>query len=305
MEGCNGFGNTGYYTTCDSNFKAMRGMFITPTYDSDGVLNMIEAGTLIDAAYLTARLNDTDTSKRWYPLMGVEAATSERADPTFFDNPSGAAEFVKQGVRNLSYELRKRGPEFLGQISACVCSEYSVYFIDLDGKLRGMITAVGVDSDFFPVKIQPASFYPSLVQATEDNPEHLLVKFQYGLTEKDELLRTYPDGLITADLLAAKGLVDVYAAFSTITATGFVVDLTTRYTNGNKAKVTGLIAGDFTLEDVTDSSSISITTVTESLTTPGKYTFVHASTTTSKVKMLSATKPGYDFTPVEATTFTV
>jgi len=283
----------------------MRGMFIVPTYDSDGNLNKVVAGTLIDQTYLTARLNDVDTSKRWYPLMGVEAATSERADPTFFDNPSGAAEFVKQGVRNLSYELRKRGPEFLGQISACVCSEYSVFFVDLDGKLRGMITAVGVDSDFFPVKIQPASFYPSLIQATEDNPEHLLVKFQYGLTERDELLRTYPDGLVTADLLSAKGLVDVYSTITNITATGFDVDLTTRYTNGNKAKVTGLVAGDFTLEDVTDNTSISISSVTESSVTPGLYTVVHASTVTSKVKMLTPTKTGYDFTAVEANTFTV
>lgn len=303
-EECNGFGNTGYYSTCDSNFKAMRGMFITPTYDSTGALNKVTAGTLIDQAFLTARLNDTDRTKRWYPLMGVEAATSERADPTFFDNPSGAKEFVKQGARDLSYELRKRGSEFLGSMLGCVCSEYSVYFVDLEGKFRGMITGVGVASDFYPVKIQPGSFYPSLMQATEDNPEHLLVKFQYGLTEKDELLRTYPDALITANLLLAKGLVDVFMAVSGVSATGFTAALTTKYSNGNKYNPTGLVAGDFALEDVTDTTSISITSVTETAPGSGVYVFVHTSTLTSKTKQLTPTKSGFDFSAVVANTFT-
>lgn len=302
MELCTGFGNTGYYENCDSNFKVMRGMFIVPTYDSTGAKNAIPAGTVIDGTYLTARLNDTDATKRWYPLMHIEAANSERGDAVVFTNPSGAIEFVKNGVKNVSFELRRRGSEFKGQIEACPCSELSFFALDLDGKLRGLITGIDTVSDFFPVPIQPSSFYSKLVDAVEENPEHLLVNFQYELTVKDSLLRTYPTNLVTTDLSAAKGLYDVYMDVSNVTTTGFTASLRTIYTDGSKYRPTGLVAGDFALYNVTDASAIVITSVTES--SPGVYDFVIPTTTTSKVKRLTPTKPSFDFTPVVNNTFT-
>lgn len=302
MELCTGFGNTGYYENCDSNFKVMRGMFIVPTYDATGAKNVVPAGTLVDGAYLTARLNDTDPTKRWYPLMHIEAANSERADPTVFTNPSGAIEFVKNGVKNVSFELRRRGSEFKGQIEACPCSELSFFAVDLDGKLRGLITGVDTVSDFFPVPIQPSSFYSKLVDAVEENPEHLTVNFQYELTVKDSLLRTYPTNLVTTDLSSAKGLYDVYMDVSNVSTTGFTASLRTIYTDGSKYRPTGLVAGDFALYNVTASASITITSVSE--TSPGVYVFVIPTTPTASIKKLTPTKPTFDFTPVINNTFT-
>lgn len=302
MEECNGFGNTGYYQNCDSNFKVMRGLFIVPTFDADGVKNSVPAGTLIDSDFLSGKLNETDPLLRWYPLMPLESAVSERADPTLFTNPSGAIEFVKDGVKNLSFELRQRGSEFKGQIESCPCSELSFFAIDLTGRLRGLITGLDEISDFFPVPIQPGSFYSKLVDATEENPEHLTVNFQYELTVKDSLLRVYPENLTTASLLSAKGLYDVFMDISGVTTTAFTAGLRTIYTDGSLRRPTGLLVGDFDLYDVTTAADIVITSVTE--TSPGIYHFVIPTTTTSNVKRLTPTKIGFDFTNVIANTFT-
>ncbi len=301
-EACVGFGNTGYYTTCDALFKVLRGMFLMNTRDSDGNLNKVPAGTIIDDTFISGKVNETDKTKRWYPIMGIENATGVRAEPVFYENESGAKEFVKQGARDLSFELRRRGSEYLGQILSCPCDELSVFFIDGDGKLRGKITAVGSASDFYPIRIQPASQYATIVFSTPDNPEHLMVQFQHALTERDELLRTYPAGLIEAELLDAKGLVDVYASFSDILTTSFTADLTTIYTEGDLYRPTGLLVGDFTLYDETAAAAVVITSVTE--TTPGVYDFVIPSTALINVKRLTPTKIGYDFSAVVATTFT-
>jgi hypothetical protein len=304
MESCSGFGNTGYYQNCDSNFKVMRGLIVVPTYDNDGVKNNIPSGTLLDAAYLTARLNDADKSKRWYPIPQLEAATGERADPTLFTNPSGAIEFVKDGVKNLTFELRRRGAEFKGQIEACECNELSFFAIDIDGRIRGLIESVDVEElDFFPIPIQPGSFYSKLVDATEDNPEHLIVNFQIELTVKDSLLRIYPSNLTTADLLGARGLFDVYSTISDISVTGFTADLRTIYTNGDKFKPEGLLAADFTLYNETDPGAVVITSATES--SPGVYDFVFAAQTVADVLTLTPTKAGFDFAPVIANTIIV
>lgn len=305
-ENCNGFGNTGFYKKCEADFKAMRGIFVMKTYDDDGVENKVAAGTEIDDAFILARINDSDPSKRWYPIMNLEEALSERQDPTFYTAGSGAQEFVKQGTRNVSFEIRRQGAEFLHQIEGCSCEDLSFFGVDIENKLRGAIKEEnGLGSwDFYPIKMQPSSYYPKLVMATEDNPEHLMVQFQYHINEKDSLLRVYPGSLTTTTFLDRKGLIDVYSTFSSITATGFVVDLTTIYTDGDDFKVEGLLLADFDeLYDVTAAAAVSITSVTESATVPGRYTVVHATATVTNTRRLTIAKNGFDFTNVTADTF--
>lgn len=304
MESCNGFGNTGYYQNCDSNFKVMRGMFIVPRFDGDGVANKIAAGTEITAAYLTARLNDADKTKRWYPIPQIEAATGERADPTIFTNPSGAIEFVKDGTKALQFELRRRGAEFKGQIESCECNELAFFAIDIDGRLRGLIETIEDGSpDFFPIPIQSGSFYSKLVDATEDNPEHLLVNFQIEITVKDSLLRIYPGSLTTGDLLAARGLFDVFSDYSSKSTTDFTVSLRTIYSDGDKFRPEGLLAGDFSLYNVTDALAVVITSITEE--TPGVYDINFAAQTSADVLRLTPTKNGFDFSAVVTNTIAV
>ncbi len=303
-----GFGNTGFYETCDSNFKVMRGAFIMNTTDDDGDFNLIPYGTEIDQAYLDARVNDPDPSTRWYPVMNVEEAASTRADPTVYTAGSGAIEIVKQGPRDLSFEIRNRGAEYLGQIKACSCESLSFFAVDAEGKLRGKILdKTNPESDLYPIKIQPNSFNSSLIVATEDNPEHLLVTWQYGLQEKDELLRVYPSGLVSADLLGAKGLIDVFLTVTGVTTTGFTAKLSTLYSTNvggvEKFNVSGLVTADFDLYNVTDAAPIVITSATES--TPGTYVFVIPTTPTSEIKRLTPDKLGFDFGQVVAKTFTV
>jgi hypothetical protein len=304
MESCNGFGNTGYYQNCDSNFKVMRGLYIVPTFDSAGVRNKIEAGELIDAAFLLGKLNEADKTQRWYPVPQIEAAAGERADPTLFTNPSGAIEFVKDGVKTLKFELRRRGAEFKGQIEACECNELSFFAIDVDGRLRGLIEDKTDGSpDFFPIPIQSGSFYSKLVDATEENPEHLTVSFQWDLAVKDSLLRIYPSSLTTADLLAARGLYDVFADYTDKATTGFKAALRTIYTDGDKFRPTGLVAGDFAIYNVTTSAPVVITSADE--VTPGVYEFVFAAQVSADVLRLTPTKNGFDFAAVVASTVIV
>lgn len=303
MEDCTtAFGNTGAYEKC-SSFKATRGYYIVPVFADDGTENKIPAGTELTEAFLTSQLSNTDSSKRWYPLINAEAVASERGDDKYYDYPSGAREFIAQGIKNVTFELRQRGPEFLGQIKTCACEELAFFAIDLEGNLRGSILGVDEVSDFYPTKIQPATFSPNLIEATEDAPERLKVQFQVEINEKDDLLRVYPKSLVTAKLLKAKGLYDVYMDVSNITATGFTASLRTIYTDGDKFRPTGLVAGDFALYNKTDSVAITITTVAES--SPGVYVFVHPTTVTSKVRRLTPTKPTFDFSKVVANTFFV
>lgn len=309
-EDClNGIGNTGFLKACGSNFKDVAGMIIVPTFGDDGVEYKIAAGEVLDDAFLTAQINETDPSKRWYPLATpFNAFESTRADPTYDELDNGSREFVRQGARTVNFQVRGQSTIYLGQIKACPCDELSFYLVDSSGKLMGIVKSK--DSlDLYPIKMQPSSLYSAYIFATPNSNEYLTVSFQFALAEDDSLLRVYNDSLVEGSLLALKGLLDVYPTFSNVTTGGFTVKLATLFTQGNKYNVSGLVAADFALYNVTDSAAISITSSTEVINADGSgsgtYNIVHATTPTAEVKRLTPTKAGFDFAPVIAKTFTV
>ena len=307
-EDClNGIGNTGFLKACGSQFKDVAGMIIVPTFADDGTENHIDANEVLDDAFLAAQINETDPSKRWYPLATpFNAFESTRADPTYEELDNGSREFVKQGARTVNFQVRGQSTIYLGQIKACPCEELSFYLIDSAGKLMGIVKDVD-SSDLYPIKMQPSSLYSAYIFATPGSNEHLTVSFQFALNEEDSLLRVYDDSLVESGLLALKGLLDVSATFSAVTTTSFTVKLSTLFTIGNKYNASGLVAADFVLKG--NGTPIVITSVTEVINPDGSgsgtYNFVIPSTLTSVVKQLIPTKAGFDFAKVIAKTFTV
>ena len=304
-----GIGNTGFLKACGSQFKDVAGMIIVPTFADDGTENKIDADEVLDDAFLTARINETDPSKRWYPLATpFNAFESTRADPTYVELDNGSREFVKQGARTVNFQVRGQSTIYLGQIKACPCDKLSFYLIDSAGKLMGIVKSKE-DQDLYPIKMQPSSLYSAYIFATAADNEYLTVSFQFELGEDDSLLRVYNDSLVEGNLKGLKGLLDVYPTFTNVTTGGFTVKLATLFTQGNKYNVSGLVAADFALYNVTDSASIAITSVAEVINANGSgsgtYNFVIATTPTPEVKRLTPTKAGFDFAPVIAKTFTV
>jgi len=103
------------------------------------------------------------------------------------------------------------------------------------------------------------------------------------------------------DVKDLQGLQDVTAAAATsIAVTGFVTSLTGSYgTAVNPNTIKGLLAADFTLYNETTTSSVAITTVTE--TPDGTYTFVFGAETSADVLTLALVKDGFEMTDLSIT----
>jgi len=298
-----GIGNTGYLKVCGSNFKDVAGIIVTYAYANDGTENKIAANEVLDDAFLTAQINQTDASKRWYPIATpLNAFESTRSESTFEELDNGSREFIKQGARTVNFQVRGQSTIYLGQLKACECDELAFYLIDSQGKLMGIVkTKEG--QDLYPIKMQPSSLDSNYIFASSTTNEYLTVSFQFGLKENDALLRVYNDSLVEGGLLSLKGLLDVYSTFTSVTTTGFTAKLATLFTQGDKYNASGLVLADFTLTG--NGSPIVITSVTETPALSGTYVFVIPSTLTTVVKKLTPVKAGFDFAPVIAKTFTV
>lgn len=259
-----------------------------PLKDSTGAKNYLDLTATFNEAYFVALVNEADSSKRWFPLPQFENVELAKADSTFEEAPSGKKVFIKQGKRSFAGELWSETPQFLSKIQNNRCVDFGVFIIDVNGNLVGS----KVGDKLYPIPVDNESFEAKLMFATDSAIQKIMIGFDfYRLFDEGTLwlVTTEEAGL---DFNNLEGLLDVNISFGTPTSTGVVATLTLDYgTAVNPLKVKGLVATDFLLYNVTQSSAVT-KTVTE--TADGVYAFAYTAITGSTdVLKLSLVKEGY------------
>jgi len=289
-----GFGNTGT-PNCEVPLKEVTGLYFVQTYNSLGVKNKIAITEVIDDAYVTDKINESDISLRWYPLNALENIGGERAESTFKTSNGGTKKFIKEGVRSFTAEIWSGGIPLLKALKAGRCVDIAVFQIDADGKFIGMN---GGDGFLYPINIQKSTFDIKPMFNNGAETDFLAMSFDWDSRENDQDL-DYMFSDAGVDLTSYNGLIDIYSEYTNITLTGFKAKLTTGFGAINDREVLeGLLIGDFSLYNVSDSLAVTITSVTES--PEGVYTFVIPAQGTLEQLRLTPSKNGFDFTKVIA-----
>lgn len=290
-------GNTGY-PSCLDVLKVGKGVFFVPTYDSTGARNFIDATDTLNDAYFEALISNVDKTKRFYPLQKMKTIASTRAEDVVETFSDGTRRKLKDGIRDFSFDIIEGGAQLKKQLDSGACTDMSFYIFNA-GQLIGM-DLTGERLELHPIKIGKDSLSVSYIFSDDAVGEKLNVSFQFDQDEYDGNL-----ALVTAEedvvFTEYRGLIDIYATYSSITATGFTAKLQTRYGALNSSRADkGLLIGDFALYNITDSTSITITSVTE--VSDGVYNFVIPSTV-AKTLRLTPTATGRDYAAVVAKTF--
>lgn len=284
-----GFGNTGT-PNCLVPLKEVVGLLFMQTYDSTGAKNRVPIDTVLDDTYISGKVNQTDISLRWYPLMSLENIGGERAESTFKTSNSGTKKFIKEGIRSFTTEIWSGGIPLLKSLKAGRCVDISVFQIDADGKLIGMN---GYDGNLYPINVQKSTLDIKPIFNNGAETDFLAMTFDWSSKERDENL-DYMLADTGVDLTSYTGLIDIYSTYSNIALTGFKVALTDGFGAINdRGVLEGLVAGDFALYNISGSSAVTITTVTEA--PGGIYAFVIPSQGATEQLRLTPTKTGYDF----------
>lgn len=303
--------NTGT-SSCPSIMKVAQKLIIVPTYDSTGARNKIATGTLITPTIVTALINQTDKSKRWYPTDLIKNTGGERPEPIYDTDAAGGKSFVMEATRNFTAEIWNQGPEYKKQLDAARCTDFSVFIVDKNGSLIGMEPATP-DGYLYPIRADKASWSVRWQMATDTTVQKLLISYDWLSTEDDAQVRMIAAGDMTADLLSSRGLLDISAEYSSISTTGVTITLTERFGSAaNRNKLTGLLITDFfdaaggthsKLYNVTDAAAVSIATFEESA--PGVYELTFLAQTSADVIRVTPVKSGFDFADVTAATFAI
>jgi hypothetical protein len=272
---------------------------MTPTYANDGTKNVIDTTDTIDDAYILAAINNADPSKRWYPLQKINNVTSERAEPTFDTRSDGGRAKVKDGIRTFNFEIWEGGARLKKMIDKGGCREFSFFIIN-EGRIIGL-DATDQQLELTPIRIAKDSMVVNYLIATDTTVEKIAVSLQFDQRENDGSL-SYVNVADDADLTDYKGLLDIYSEIVANTLTTITIKLFNKYGPANNKNVlTGLVAGDFALMDITGSpTAITVSSCAES--PDGTYLLTFTAQTESDVVRITPTKTGYDFTAVIANT---
>ena len=266
-------------------------------YADDGTRNKIASTDTLDASYFDALVNNSDASKRWYPTPEIKNVTDDRADPsteTFTDNTIA---ITTDGARSFLGLMLNMGSVFLSKLQSIACNKVGVYYVDNCGKINGTISSDGLS--LYPVAISDGSFDARLIKATDAAIAKVQISFNVSAIEKDSNLRlAEPESDV--DLLALDGLLDVNAAISAPSTTGFVAALSLDYgAFGDPIKAKGWLLADFVLYNETQAASVVITSTTES--PDGTYTFITPAQTAADVMTLTSAKDGFELVAATVT----
>ena len=290
-------GNTGL-PSCYKALTLASGIFMTPTYANDGTKNVITTSVAVDDAFITAKINNVDQSKRWFPLQKLNAVTSERAEPTFATRSDGGQAFVKQGIRTFNFEIWEGGARLKKMLDKGRCREFSFFIIN-DGRIIGL-DLTDEQLELSPIRIAKDSLVVNYLFANDTTVEIVGVTFQFDQRENDGNL-SYVEVADDADLTGYRGLLDIHSTIPLNTLTTVTLNLFNKYgAANNKNVLSGLVAGDFALYNVTDSLAVTVVSSVES--PDGTYLITFAAQTANDVLRITPTKAGYDFSAVVALT---
>jgi hypothetical protein len=274
-------------------------LIAVPQVADDGTFNEIDlVSDVLDPSYFTAKVNDTDATKRWYPVSDVIGIVDERGDPV--TETIDTTDFkVADGARTFFGQIALRESVFLGKLKQAGCVKFGFYIVDVNGSLIGNASVSG---KLRPIIINEGTWDPKLVKASKTTIPKVSIAFTYSDLERDEDLKMIKSTEMTEDILNLRGLIDVNSTISSITTTSFTATLTFDYGTAPTADpFEGAVAVDFTLEELSPSAgAIVITSVTESAA--GVYDFVHPTETAADVLETKLSKNGFI---MEETTHTV
>lgn len=252
-------------------------------------------------ATITADINAVDPRDRIFPIGELEDINDERADSIFQEFESGKSFFVRKGFRNFVAFWPGVEPLMQGKIDKAKCQDVGAFLVDAGGNfIFSARQSDGIVNTAFPIKIASGTFDAKFVWAGEQTVQGLMIKFQWDQSEADSYIRQVGASDLDWGPTDLRGLIDV-TSVNTAPANSTEVEIT--FTDDYGDAVTGLVAGDFAIANITTPGPVAIDTVTE--TSDGVYTidYTSAAVAVAQELELTVTKVGYDWSRVKDNTW--
>jgi hypothetical protein len=207
MAGCNcnaGLGNTGR-PGCVPIQSVTSKLIMVPLTANDGTLNGIDLSAPLPT--WNSLINETDASKRWFPLPAFENVELPKAESQFEEANSGRMAFLREGKRSFTGELwgEDSTPTLLGKMKAGRCVNFGVYVVDVTGNLIGS----KVGGYLYPIPVDNQSWNPTFMFATDSTVQKIMLTFDFDRLFDDSTMYMITATEAGVDFNTLVGLIDV------------------------------------------------------------------------------------------------
>jgi len=269
------------------------------TKADDGTLNTVLNTDTIDDAFVSGKINETDKSKRWFVTGEINGVNDTRADNNTFEL-DGFQINSSKGVRTMALTVADgASPETAEAWESLGCRDMSFYDFTIDNQLGGNGK---IKTELRPFRIKKKTMRATYQPFNKENetPPLVMISFDLHEFESDGDIAFISPGTgandVQVDLLSFSGLIDIVMEPATsITLTSFSVPIDFIYGNHlDKDFAPGLVAADFTYEELTPTPGpVVITSVTED-TVNEEYDFVVPLAASTETFRLTFSKIGFE-----------
>jgi len=292
-------GNTGT-PNCKTLAKTTSMIIAQRKYADDGTRNQIDVTDTLNQAYFDAKVQNADASKRWYPIGGLENVVQERAEAITQAYDSGRTIKIQDGVKTFTSLKPEAEYALLGKLEAFDCQLFDIYIVDIDGNLKGEISADGAFLN--GMEVASGTWDARYSEATDTKANEIMINFQFAKSVSDSDLRMIvPSEMTNVDLLELEGLKDVNGSHSAPAATTVTSALSLDYgTAVTAVKVEGLVTADIpTVTNTATGTTYAVSLVAEAPAGTYVITFATAPSGTYQVDI----DPSTGYAPIVVGTF--
>lgn len=292
IAGClctgNRLGNTGIPNV--KPFGVTAGIYMVPISAGDGSRNGLDLSSTTLGADLLAMVNNADPSKRAYPYLDIKNVAPTEGDAVYQTADDGQRFKLRNGIQNITFEVWNVTEQFFGKTSSA-CVDFGIYQIDNCGNLKGQ-----KEGDMlYPRPMNKASFNSKYIPTSNTAGANVMFDMDYDFLTSDSNqwmlpLSAFSDNDVNP--LQLRGLIDVsFTIVDVVSATEFIVDVELDYGYANDLLPrTGALLAEFSLFNKTTNLAVVPTTVVESATVPGRYTFTVPAVTTGNTMNIDSFK---------------
>lgn len=275
---------------CIAEFGRPNRLTFVPLYKEDGTENYIDTATAtLDATFFNGLQYNTDQYSRFYPLpIDLKNVEMPKADAVYQEFDDGTKKFVRFGARSLTAIVPDSAPVLIGKLNSMKCGKWGVYITSDSGNFGGIERTAG---KLYPYRLSDNTLNAMWQFQTGSTLGQIMMALEFLHTDLDENFSFIDASDISIDLSSQfKGKLDtkISQVTSARGATTFSVDIYSDYGNAKtKDPIENLVAADLSLYNITTSSAVTISTLTESTTIPGRYVVTFTSQTTTNDLRLS------------------
>jgi hypothetical protein len=258
------------------------------------------------AGYFSTNLNTDSGINAWRPFPEVENFLWTPAESQFEESSNGKKSWIKNGKTTIACETwdGDATAKMVAKMESLRCSNWGVLLVTDSNKLVGSY----VNDYFVPVKIDSQSIQALFQFKTDATTQKIMFSFDLARNFDVSTLYAIDGDLVwdsTSEVVAPidfnNDLPDVVDCQldrnGAWTTTGGALTVNDDYRQGTRnalagdvlGNVTGLVVGDFLVQNITDGVSVTPTSVTE--TGNGNYVFVLPAQTSGDILKVSLVFP--------------